>query len=215
MEKIEFENTALRFWYFQEEPSSKYKPYDVDEKTKKGVYYIQQTAPYGSLIQDNKLVSTEEEELYEFFENNHPGKFLDNSHGYFFRNLTRVKVGDPVLEIRRKDYSGNWQDWQAINNGFSVSKAIRYCGELYLEIEMEKQYLEEFKKLFEIRFSGHHFMGQIYENDNTIKVINEKTRKIEPFLDFGNPCITFEDKVENLKRFEEKYYQFDEQGKRL
>lgn len=152
-------------------------------------------------------------------EKTEPACFDYMPHSFIFsQNLKEASTGEKVFEIRTKNQNGYWQDWQAIVGEFSVYKTVKQGNKIYLFFPIEET-VEDLKNLFEIRYSGFlnvsNFVDAQIISDEDIKSINLNTHQIEFFADSGNLCWSFDDRVNAWKSFEDKYFIYDNDGKRL
>lgn len=97
------------------------------------------------------------------------------------------KSFNSVFEIRVKNENGDWQDWQAISGRFIVARC-------YSNADRETFSLLPFTSGDARRF--------------------QVTYKIE-FNPLGNVEAPFEERCEDWKRFEQRYYQYGDDGSRL
>ncbi|WP_429971782.1 hypothetical protein ACQW5G_04035 [Fructilactobacillus sp. Tb1] len=138
--------------------------------------------------------------------------------GFLFIENFSVNTGDSVFEIRLKNSDS---DWQAIcGNAFRIIKVdVKNGGpRIKVPISLELDALQEF---FDIRYSGLLFINnltgarQVVTNDNLILNIDAFTNKLTPSIEYGSTCTSFAERVDNLKRFENRYYTYDSDLKRI
>jgi hypothetical protein len=131
-----------------------------------------------------------------------------------------VKQGTKVYEIRVKNNSGDWQDWQAIVGDIQIVPFLEWQLEKNID-EILEDCKKKFQDSFEIRYSGllwrSHF-GEVTIIDEELelrKCVNPFTLKIEYNSDLDNYCNPFKRQIKEQKRFRKKYYAYNEYGNRL
>lgn len=131
-----------------------------------------------------------------------------------------VEPGTKVYEIRVKNHSGEWQDWQAIVGGIQILPPHIPQLEKSAE-EIFKKHLQRFQNHFEIRYSGILWRSPygevtiIDDESHLIKTVNSFTLEIEYKTDLSNNCYSMKQQFKDQKKFRKKYYVFDEEGNRL
>ncbi|WP_056974514.1 hypothetical protein [Holzapfeliella floricola] len=225
------EDTIIKIKYFGEPPSSKEGWTLLNEKVAENIYYKIDYLRYSYLTSKNKLIkldNIEKEEIY-------PQRFLVpgmNTYSFFYDDFlfcTHTKFfgnNSPVLEIRLKSSDGRWSDWQAIVSSrivvdvdwdFSIFKVVSYNKDFYLKSPLSSETISSLNQNFDIRFGGSFYgnnLGQRYlrtEEDTSYK-IEPRTRRIEFVY---NPCGSFLDRVADLKKYEERYFKYDEEDNRI
>lgn len=179
-------------------------------------------------MQENKLIKLDNKEQIDI----QPFKFLvqrnqgerafihTNIHKFIIsENFVEFPSGTPVLEIRTKNYKGQWQPWQAILGEFNIYRPAKIYGKISLRSPIEDE-LERFKEHFEIRYSGTLVLSYfkdvtIMGDDDIIKTFSLNTRQIEFFPDSDNLCWDFEDRVKTWNDFIAKYHIYDSNGNRI
>lgn len=156
--------------------------------------------------------------------------YKNSSHGFhvlldepfiYLASENTPESGRDALQIRTKNSQGEWQDWQAMcTYMFGIFRDDESEGNAYLNAPIMDE-LEDLKNNIEIRHAGKLWVSkvtgerQILTDDDLIVKISPFTNRIEPFMDCGNPGYSFADRTADLKRFEEKYYRYDSDGKRI
>ncbi|WP_312682757.1 hypothetical protein [Lactococcus taiwanensis] len=190
---INLKNNALQFKYFsnKNKPENDWIPFgDIAA----GIFYKATLVKYPYLAQDDKLIKLDNKEQidinpFNFLiqENQGQRAFINQlPHDFVLsEDLLEFPSGTPVLEIRTKNYKGQWQPWQAILGEFNVYKTLKTMGKIYLRSPIEDE-LERFKEHFEIRYSGTLVLSYfkdvtIMGDDDIIKTFSLNTRQIEFF----------------------------------
>ncbi|WP_313310088.1 hypothetical protein [Lactococcus taiwanensis] len=224
---INLKNNALQFKYFsnKNKPENDWIPFgDIAA----GKFYKATLVKYPYLAQDDKLIKLDNKEQidinpFNFLiqENQGQRAFINQlPHDFVLsEDLLEFPSGTPVLEIRTKNYKGQWQPWQAILGEFNVYKTLKTMGKIYLRSPIEDE-LERFKEHFEIRYSGTLVLSYfkdvtIMGDDDIIKTFSLNTRQIEFFPDSDNLCWDFEDRVRTWNDFIAKYHSYDSNGNRI
>lgn len=192
-------------------------------------------------MKDNETKAyVNEQHAYPFVvsERNEEGKFQlarfrDQMHGFSIIKAESVPsqlfngadqggtmIGSDVYEIRVKNQTDDWQDWQAIIGDIQVVPCLQLGLDQTID-DMMADMNERFKENFQIRYSGtlwrSHF-GEVViidEDINVVKRINPFTLQIEYMSDLDNYCISFKKQMKQQKRFRKKYFAKDESGRRL
>ncbi|MFK5291183.1 hypothetical protein ACI3PH_11200, partial [Lactococcus lactis] len=221
---INLKNNTLQFKYFsnKNKPEKDWIPFgDIAD----GIFYKPTLVAYPYLVQENKLIKLDNKEQIDI----QPFKFLvqrnqgerafihTNIHKFIIsENFVEFPSGTPVLEIRTKNYKGQWQPWQAILGEFNIYRPAKIYGKISLRSPIEDE-LERFKEHFEIRYSGTLVLSYfkdvtIMGDDDIIKTFSLNTRQIEFFPDSDNLCWDFEDRVKTWNDFIAKYHIYDSNG---
>ncbi|KSU11179.1 hypothetical protein LMG8526HA_02401 [Lactococcus lactis] len=222
---INLKNNALQFNYFSDEPENDWIPLG---NISDGIFYKPTLVRYPYLAQDDKLIKLDNKEQidinpFNFIiqENQAERSFINQKPHDFVvsENFLEFSSGTPVLEIRTKNYKGQWQPWQAILGEFNIYRTLKTMGKIYLRSPIETE-LERFKELFEIRYSGTLVLSYfkdvtIMGDDGIIKTFSTNTRQIEFVPDSDNPCWDFEDRVRSWNDFIAKYHSYDSNGNRI
>ncbi|MDM7503306.1 hypothetical protein QUE94_11865 [Lactococcus lactis] len=224
---INLKNNTLQFKYFsnKNKPEKDWIPFgDIAD----GIFYKPTLVAYPYLVQENKLIKLDNKEQIDI----QPFKFLvqrnqgerafihTNIHKFIIsENFVEFPSGTPVLEIRTKNYKGQWQPWQAILGEFNIYRPAKIYGKISLRSPIEDE-LERFKEHFEIRYSGTLVLSYfkdvtIMGDDDIIKTFSLNTRQIEFFPDSDNLCWDFEDRVKTWNDFIAKYHIYDSNGNRI
>ena len=224
---INLKNNTLQFKYFsnKNKPEKDWIPFgDIAD----GIFYKPTLVAYPYLVQENKLIKLDNKEQIDI----QPFKFLvqrnqgerafihTNIHKFIIsENFVEFPSGTPVLEIRTKNYKGQWQPWQAILGEFNIYRPAKIYGKISLRSPIEDE-LERFKEHFEIRYSGTLVVSYfkdvtIMGDDDIIKTFSLNTRQIEFFPDSDNLCWDFEDRVKTWNDFIAKYHIYDSNGNRI
>ncbi|MDT2869055.1 hypothetical protein [Lactococcus lactis] len=224
---INLKNNALQFKYFsnKNKPENDWIPFgDIAD----GIFYKPTLVAYPYLVQENKLIKLDNKEQinikpFKFIIQRNQGEraFIHQKpHNFVIgENFMEFSSGTPILEIRTKNYKGQWQPWQAILGEFNVYKTLKTMGKIYLRSPIEDE-LERFKEHFEIRYSGTLVLSYfkdvtIMGDDDIIKTFSLNTRQIEFFPDSDNLCWDFEDRVRTWNDFIAKYHSYDSNGNRI
>lgn len=131
-----------------------------------------------------------------------------------------VKIGTRVYEIRVKNNSGEWQDWQAFVGNIQIVALLDEKPGKNIE-EVFKKCKKKFQDNFEIRYSGLLFRSIfckvtiLDEKLKLIKTVDPFTLKIEYQTDLDNNCYPFKKQIKDQKKFKKKYYAYDENWNRL
>lgn len=216
-------NNAIQFSYFSNEPGSDWVPFNKTD----GIFYKPTFVKYPYLAQDGDLIALDNKEQidihpFDFILHNQGERAFANQTPHDFvisEDLLEFTSGTPILEIRTKNSSGEWQRWQAIVGPFNLYRILDIGSKQYLRGPIEDEF-ETFKNLFEIRFGGLLSISffndvQIISDDKLMKTFNTNTRQIEFFPDSDNPCWSFEDRCENWRNFIDKYHSYDSNGNRI
>ena len=224
---ITLKNNALKFRYFsnKNKPENDWIPFgDIAD----GIFYKPTLVAYPYLVQENKLIKLDDKEQidikpFKFIIQRNQGErafICQKPHNFVIsENFMEFSSGTPILEIRTKNYKGQWQPWQAILGEFNVYRTLKTMGKIYLRSPIEDE-LERFKEHFEIRYSGTLVLSYfkdvtIMGDDDIIKTFSLNTRQIEFFPDSDNPCWDFEDRVKTWNDFIAKYHSYDSNGNRI
>ena len=117
-----------------------------------------------------------------------------------------------VYEIRVKNNSGEWQDWQAIIGNIRIVPFVDWqlgqdTGLLFAGLH------DKFNEHFEIRYCGilfraaDGFVQVINDDDGIIRTINQSTLRIEYYSQIHNMCYPLEDQIDDMVRFRKLYYE--------
>ena len=220
---------VVTFKHFTEKPNGDWRRWSAN------LYYLPKFIEYPSLAINNRLINiNSESELYgDYFfflisqRKMEKSVFRNDPYHFFF--LINEELADNeepkslcnVFEIRVKNYDNEWQDWQAIcSDTITVFRGEKHDDLTYLRSPITDE-LSDLKEKFEIRYSGQLWISdvtgqrQIVTDRDMLLNINPFDNRITPFTDLGNPCYPFDDRTADLKRFEEKYYRYDSDGKRI
>lgn len=220
---ITLKNNALKFRYFSNKPENEWIPFGDD-----GIFYKPMLVAYSYLVQENKLIKLDNKEQidikpFKFIIQENQGErafICINNHKFVIsENFVEFPSGTPVLEIRTKNYKGQWQPWQAILDEFNVYRPAKIYGKIALRTPIEKE-IERFKEHFEIRYSGVLVLSyfgdiSIMGADSIIKTFSTNTRQIEFLPDSNNRCWDIEDRVKTWNDFIAKYHSYDSNGNRI
>lgn len=142
-------------------------------------------------------------------------------HGFMFcETIRKERSNHHVFEIRTKNKNDDWQNWQILTgNEFDVYSVEMHCNELYIKFPIEDE-IAKLSDFFQIRHGGLLYVNnygerQVITEDGMINEIDNGTNKIKCFIDSGNQCWSFDERVKALQEFENKYYIYNSDGKRL
>lgn len=220
---LKLENNRLTFRYF-----GKAAPQDETWQAfdNNGLYYRSDMTQYPYLVTATHQIKLDEKtvdrlmrpfQFVVFDEALHSKSF---PHEFMFcETISEINDNTPAFEVRTRNDSGQWQDWQIIlGSEFDVYKVNSKLKDLALKMPIESE-LSDLKDNFQIRYSGEvylgHFLVQVMTIDQHLIRVNMQSRQVEFFADSGSLDWPFDERVAEWQAFEAKYFQYDNNGTRL